>query len=63
MAQRGNLTKNSKHIEIHYHFIKKNYRKGVIDIIPIDSDENTADLFTNIRITFLVNGQSKQHWS
>lgn len=46
IAQRGNFTKNSKHIEIHYHFINDNYKKGVIDILPIDSDENTADLFT-----------------
>lgn len=42
----GNLTKNSKYIETHYHFVNENYLKGFIDVIKIDSEENPADIFT-----------------
>ena len=42
----GNLTKNSKYIETHYHFVNENYLEGTIDIIKINSDENPADIFT-----------------
>lgn len=42
----GNLTKNSKYIETHYHFVNENYLKKIIDIIKIESEENPADIFT-----------------
>ena len=42
----GNYTKNSKHIEVQYHFINENYEKGIIDIVKIDSDSNLADILT-----------------
>ena len=42
----GNLTKHSKYIETHYHFVNENYIKGIIDIIKIDTGENPADMFT-----------------
>ena len=42
----GNLTKNSKYIETHYHFVNENYLKGIINVIKIDSEENPADIFT-----------------
>lgn len=46
IAKYGNLTKNSKYIEVHYHYVNENYSKGVIDIIKIDSKGNPADIFT-----------------
>lgn len=42
----GNFTKNSKHIEIQYHFINENYQSGNIDIVKIDTRKNLADLLT-----------------
>lgn len=46
ISKYGNLTKNSKYIETHYHFVNENYLKGKIDITKIDSEENPADIFT-----------------
>lgn len=46
IAKYGNFTKNSKFIEVHYHFVNENYMKGVIDIIKVDSEQNIADIFT-----------------
>ena len=42
----GNLTKNSKYIETHYHFVNENYLEGIIDVVKIESEANTADIFT-----------------
>ena len=42
----GNLTKNSKYIETHYHFVNESYLNAEIDVIKIDSDKNPADIFT-----------------
>ena len=42
----GNLTKNSKHIEVQYHYVNENYEKGVIDIVKIETEKNIADIFT-----------------
>ncbi len=46
IAKFGNFTKNSKHIEVQYHYINDNYESGVIDIIKIDTNKNIADIFT-----------------
>ncbi len=46
IAKYGNFTKNSKHIEVQYHYINENYEKGNIDIIKIESENNVADIFT-----------------
>lgn len=46
IAKYGNFTKNSKFIEVHYHFVNENYMKGVIDIVKIDTEQNLADIFT-----------------
>ena len=46
IANNGNFTKNSKHIEIHYHFVHENVRDGLINVCKIDSNENVADIFT-----------------
>ena len=42
----GNLTKKSKYIETHYHFVNEDYLNSEIDVIKIVSEENPADLFT-----------------
>ena len=43
----GNFTKNSKHIEIHYHFVHECVKEKEIEIFKVDSNENIADIFTN----------------
>lgn len=42
----GNFTKNSKHIEIHYHFVHESVKEKEIEIVKVHSDDNVADLFT-----------------
>ena len=46
IANNGNFTKNSKHIEIQYHFVHESVKEKLIDIQKIDSNENVADIFT-----------------
>lgn len=45
IAKYGNFTKNSKHIEVQYHYVNENYEKSIIDL-KIESENNTADVFT-----------------
>ena len=42
----GNFTKNSKHIEIRYHFVQECVKEKEIEIVKVDSNENIADIFT-----------------
>ncbi|KAK6643844.1 hypothetical protein RUM43_000107 [Polyplax serrata] len=30
--EEGNLTKNSKHIEVHYHYVHENIKKNLIEV-------------------------------
>lgn len=46
IAKYGNFTKNSKYIETHYHFVNDSYKKGIIDVIKVSSEENMADICT-----------------
>lgn len=46
IAKYGNFTKNSKHIEVQYHYINENYENKIIDIVKIDTKFNLADLLT-----------------
>lgn len=57
IAKYGNFTKNSKHIEVQYHYINENYEKGIIDIVKIDTKYNLADILTKSldKTTFLKN--------
>ncbi|CAH2105387.1 unnamed protein product [Euphydryas editha] len=41
-----NFTKNSNHIEVHYHFIHENVKQGNIEVVKIGSENNIADIFT-----------------
>ena len=46
IAKYGNFTKNSKHVEIHYHFVHEHVKEGLIDVVKINSNDNIADVFT-----------------
>jgi len=46
IAKFGNFTKNSEHIDVHYHFVHECVEKGMIDIIKIESENNIADILT-----------------
>ena len=46
IANNGNFTKNSKHIEIHYHFVHESVEEKLIDVCKIDTKKNVADIFT-----------------
>jgi len=46
IATFGNFTKNSKHIEVHYHFVHEYVEEGMIDIIKIEYENNIADILT-----------------
>ena len=45
-AKYGNFTKNSKRIEVQYHYINENYENGIIGIVKIDTSLNLADMLT-----------------
>jgi len=46
IAKFGNFIKNSKHIEVHYHFVRECVEEGMIDIIKIESEYNIADILS-----------------
>ncbi|CAH2097573.1 unnamed protein product [Euphydryas editha] len=46
ISKYGNFTKNSKHIEVHYHFIHENVKQGNIEVVKIESENNIADILT-----------------
>ena len=46
IAKHGNFTKNSKHIEVRYHFVNENYEKDKVEVVKIESENNIADIFT-----------------
>lgn len=46
IANYGNFTKNSKHIEIHYHFVHESVKDKEIEIIKVNTNDNVADIFT-----------------
>ena len=46
IANYGNFTKHSKHIEIRYHYVHESVKENEIELIKIDSNDNIADIFT-----------------
>ena len=46
LANYANFTKNSKQIEIHYHYVHEGVKEKEIEIIKIDLNDNVADIFT-----------------
>ena len=48
IAKHGNFTKNSKLIEVHYHYVHECLMENKINILKVSTDENTADIFTKV---------------
>ena len=46
IAKFGNLTKNSKDIKVHHHFVNESYEQGIIQILKVDTESNLADILT-----------------
>ena len=40
------LHSRSKHIDIHFHFLRDQYEKGVVDLIHVDNNDQLADILT-----------------
>ena len=55
IAKYGNFTKNSKHIEIHYHFVHDHVKKGLINVVKINLNDNIADVFTKWLCKEIIN--------
>ncbi len=36
----------TKHIKVHYHFIRKNFIANEIDLIHVNTEDQVADIFT-----------------
>ena len=45
-AQNPVTQKGIKHIEIHYHYFRKQIEKGEVKVFGIPTTENVADMFT-----------------
>ena len=46
LAKYGSFTKNSKHIEVHYHYVHECIKENMINVVKVNSDDNIADIFT-----------------
>lgn len=46
IAKYSNFTKNSKYIEVAYHFVNENYENNKIDLVKVETENNIADIFT-----------------
>ena len=44
IAKFRNLTKKSKYIETHFHFVNESYEKKEIDILKVESEKTFADI-------------------
>ncbi len=38
----------TKHIEVHYHFIREKVLAGEIDLIYVNTEDRVADIFTKV---------------
>ncbi|KAK9721406.1 hypothetical protein QE152_g21554 [Popillia japonica] len=46
LAKNGNFSKNSKHIDVSYHFVHDYEKKGEIKVEKISTDDQLPDVFT-----------------
>ena len=46
IANSGKFSPRTRHIAIKYHHFRQYVKKGIIKILPIDTKEQTADIFT-----------------
>ncbi len=44
IAKFGNLTKDSKYIEVHYYFVNECCEKGAIKTVKVEYENNVADI-------------------
>ena len=47
MAENLTTSQRTKHVDIHYHFVREFVEDGFIRIIFVQTMENTADIFMN----------------
>ncbi len=52
----------TKHIEVHYHFIKEKVLAKEIDLIHVSTEDQVADIFTNALSTYKLKKNSKNAW-
>ena len=46
MAHHPEFHARTKHIDISCHFVRDHVQKGTLDVIYVNTDENTADILT-----------------
>ena len=46
VAKNPVLHSKTKHIEVHFHFLRDHYEKGDIDLCHIDTQNQLVDIFT-----------------
>lgn len=44
LAKNDKFFKNSKHIDVNYHYVDDYYKKELIDIIKVDTEYQLADI-------------------
>ncbi len=60
IAKFGNFTKNSKHIEIQFHYVNQHYQNEVTDIVKVESKENLFDILTKaLDSKFFIENRNK----
>ncbi len=52
----------TKHIEVHYHFIKEKVLAKEIDLIHVNTKDQVADIFTKALSTYKLKKFSKNAW-
>jgi len=51
LAENQNSSDHTKHVDIHYHFIRQYIKDGTIIIELVHSSENNSDIFTkNVKL-------------
>ncbi len=52
----------TKHIEVHYHFIREKVLAKEIDLIHVNTKDQVADIFTKALSTYKLKKFSKNAW-
>lgn len=48
LVRNPRIHNRSKHIDIHFHFVRERYEEGIFEIMRVDSANNLADILTNV---------------
>ncbi|KAH7422711.1 hypothetical protein KP509_12G021500 [Ceratopteris richardii] len=46
VAQNPMFHARTKHIEVHYHYVRERFHVGDIDLVYVPTQDNVADIFT-----------------